>query len=836
MFHYHLPPELEHSVKPGFLVAVPFGKQTVQGVVIKIVGQPEVAQTKPVLSLLDPRAVLTPAQIEFTVYLSEAFYAPLAACVQLMIPPGLSQQADTLFSLAQETHPAALAGLQKQLVEILQQRGALRGRQIDRALPRRNWRAAARTLVTQGLVESLPVLPPPQVRPKYIRTAQLAVLPEFARAQLQDLGATAATQERRQKIMAFLLKESVPVDVSWVYAESGGNLADLQRLNESGLIMLREEEAWRDPLAGIAYDPGAAPQLTADQQKVWQQLSAGIKSARQEKLKPYLLHGVTGSGKTEIYLRAVADTLKAGRQALILVPEIALTPQTVRRFMARFPGQVGLVHSRLSMGERYDTWRRARQGQLPVIVGPRSALFAPLPDIGLIVVDESHDESYYQSGPAPFYHAREAAAAYARINQAVCVLGSATPDVTSYQRAAQGQWQLLSLPSRILAHRETVKSYQTSLGRAAHYRPGEGDSQSADLPSVEVVEMRRELKRGNRSIFSQSLQQALGEVLDQGQQAILFLNRRGSATYVFCRDCGQSLRCPRCETPLSEHIGAYQGENHPAAPQQKAGKTTLLCHHCGYQRQLPPACPGCGSQRIRHFGAGTQRVEAEIAELFPQARTLRWDHETTRKKGAHEIILSHFTNRRADILIGTQMIAKGLDLPLVTLVGAVLADVGLQMPDYRAGERVFQVLTQVAGRAGRSPLGGKVILQTFDPDHYVIQAAAGHDYAGFAAQELDYRRKLGYPPFTQLVRLLYRHQNEGKARSEAENLAGLLRGLIRQQDRRATELIGPAPAYYTRLDGNYRWQLVLRGPDPVSLLPTQKLGDWQVEVMPQALL
>jgi primosomal protein N' (replication factor Y) len=340
--------------------------------------------------------------------------------------------------------------------------------------------------------------------------------------------------------------------------------------------------------------------------------------------------------------------------------------------------------------------------------------------------------------------------------------------------------------------------------------------------------MREELKSGNRGIFSQALVNALDEVLKKGQQAILFLNRRGTATYVFCRECGTAVYCPRCDTPLTYHSPAE----------------TLTCHRCGYTRQMPKKCPVCGSDQIRQYGLGSEKVEAEVGALFPSARTLRWDWETTRKKDSHEIILSHFTAHRADVLIGTQMLAKGLDLPLVTLVGIVLADVGLNLPDPFAAERTFDVLTQVSGRAGRSVLGGRVVLQTFQPEHYVIQAAAGHDYAAFYARELDYRRQLGYPPFNRLVRLEYRHFQATKAESEAQVLAVKLTKWIESEDLRETTLIGPAPCFFSRLNGLYRWQIILRGPNPASLLrgkifegtalSTSK--GWRVEVDPLSLL
>jgi primosomal protein N' (replication factor Y) len=708
----------------------------------------------------------------------------------------------------------------------LRKRGPLRGRQLDRALPRRKWQRSARAMVNKGWLEREPVLPPPKIRPRYVRTAQLAVPPEIVAPGIEGLSNRKNVQERRQKILDFLSRESGPVDVSWVYAESGGNLSDLKKLNEMELVILREEEQWRDPLAGLAYDPSAPPLLTEHQQSAWAQIAEALRQAQHGAFtRPILLHGVTGSGKTELYLRAVAETLKAGKQAIVLVPEIALTPQTVRRFMARFPGRVGLVHSGLSSGEQYDTWRRARSGKLQVIVGPRSALFSPLPDLGLIVLDESHDDSYYQSNQPPTYHAREAAVMLAQISGSVCLFGSATPDLTSLYQADTGNWQKVELPARILAHTETVRAYdQEFAGTSSRFRAAGEQVVMTDLPPVHLVDMRAELKAGNRSIFSRMLQQSLADVLEKNQQAILFLNRRGTATYVFCRDCGHTLTCPRCDTNLTYHTT------------QKGVRKKLICHHCGYTRNMPVKCPNCGSPHIRHYGTGTQRVEEEVRMLFPGARTLRWDYETTREKGAHEIILSHFTNHRADVLIGTQMLAKGLDLPLVTLVGVVLADVGLTLPDYRAGERVFQVLAQVSGRAGRSPLGGHVVLQTFMPENEVIQRAVAHDYAGFAKVELTYRRKLRYPPFTKLVRMEIRRRHAEAAEQEANRMHAYLQNRIKKLGRSATDMIGPTPCFYARLDGEYRWQIILRGPEPATMLVDENLGDWRVETNPQSLL
>ncbi len=832
-FDYHLPPELEGATGVGHLLRVPFGAQTAQGVLLEFVETPAVARTKAVLELVDPLPVLTAAQIEFARQLAAETLNPLAAIVDLMIPPGLSQHADTLYEVTGDPgrrtaarrpgneDDGRLKVVARRLLDLLEKRGPLRGRQIDRHFARVEWRKPAQALLRQGLLKGTSVLPPAGVRLKFIRTAQLAVAPEVAESAMLELGRTEVALERRQKALRFLMREPEAVNVSWVYAESGCTLADLQELAERELVVLSEAEIFRDPLektarqvAGkqIANRYGWAA-LTTDQLTAWDELLGAF--AFQSTNTPFLLHGVTGSGKTELYLRAAAEALRRGKQALILVPEIALTAPMVHRFMVRFPGQVGLVHSKLSDGERYDTWRRARAGQLSVIIGARSALFAPLAHIGLIVVDECHDGSYYQSEP-PFYHAVSAAQLYARISGALCILGSATPPVALRYQAGSplpkvegseaGGLRLLELPGRI-----------TPL-------EGGGVSEGTVLPPVHIVDMREELKAGSRGIFSRELTESLAEVLERGEQAILFMNRRGTATYVFCRDCGYVVKCPNCDTPLTQHF-------------ESAGQDAQLnCHRCGYTRKMPQKCANCGGTQIRAYGLGSERVEQEVQALFPSARTLRWDWETTREKDAHELILTHFANHQADVLVGTQMLANGLDLPLVTLVGIVLADVGLNLPDPFAGERSFQLLTQVAGRAGRSSRGGRVVLQTFQPEHYAIQAAAGHDYAAFYAREIAYRRTLGYPPFARLLRLEFRHRDNAEAEKVTQALAERLKTDLITESRIETDLIGPVPCFFAKLNGLYRWQIILRGPEPASLLRGKFPDGWRIEVDPISLL
>lgn len=800
MFDYAIPDELAPHIQTGCFVAAPFGNQIVQGIVIEITDSSSVANPKPILDLLDPNPLLTQPQIALALRLADSTLNPLAAIVGLMIPTGLSQQADVLYSLTDhrpqttDGQPSVISG---RIIKLLKEKGSLRGRQIDSYFAKVDWRKTANLLVKKGILSAKNVLPPPRVKPKHIRVAQLAVTPQEAEAQMQNLGSTKQTQARREAALRFLIQQPEPINLSWVYAQTGCNLADLQELEERGLIRLFENEIFRDSVEKLENRglENREFELTPEQNFALEKIT---NYELQNISSSFLLYGVTGSGKTEIYLRATQEALKRGKQAIILVPEIALTPQLVKRFVSRFPGQVGLAHSKLSEGERYDTWRRARDGKLNVIIGARSALFYPLRNIGLIVVDECHDSSYYQAEP-PFYHAVTTAQEYAKLCGAVCVLGSATPTIeqrfefeNSQRSAVSGQ--ILELPNRVTA---------------------------SDLPPIQVVDMREELKNGNRGIFSRALTESLAEVLSRGEQAILFLNRRGTATYIFCRECGNTLKCPNCDTPLTLHLDKQEH---------------LQCHRCNYTRQKPKTCSKCGSNQIREYGLGSERVEAEVKSLFPQARTLRWDWDTTRAKDSHEIILTHFANHQADVLVGTQMLAKGLDLPLVTLVGIVLADVGLNLPDPFAHEKVFQVLTQVAGRAGRSARGGKAILQSFTPENYVIQFASKHDVNGFYEHELKYRKDLGYPPFTRLARLEYRNADNVKAEEEAAKLATKLNVKIEAEKRGQTELIGPVPCFFAKENGEYRWQIILRSPDPVSFLRDMKLNDWRVEIDPISLL
>jgi primosomal protein N' (replication factor Y) len=819
-YHYSIPEDLQAKLRAGHLVTAPFSGRRAQGVVVGLSETSPVPETKEIEGLVDPEPVLTPAQLDLAYWIAHTYLASPIDCLTLMLPPGLSKKADSLFTLLDPNVEGANSA-QQIVLKLLKGRGPLRGRQLERALPKTNWRPAVEALVRKGLVARQSVLEPPTVHPKHIRTARLsAALTQVEQAR-PTLSRSPAKAKRLSAVLDFLANEFEPVDVSWVYAESGANLQDLKDLAELGLIELGEAEAVRDSLAGQEFIPTESPTLTADQQRVWEAVAAALRAPRST---PILLHGVTGSGKTEIYLRALDEILKQGRRAIVLVPEIALTPQTVRRFASRFPGRVAVWHSQLSGGERYDTWRRARAGKVEVVIGPRSALFAPLPDLGLIVLDEEHDEAYKQDPPFSVpYHARETAIEYARRLGATCLLGSATPDVVTYYRARKGDYRLLELPRRIMGHAQVLREQAERYHVESHYHPltdGPADAQMIDLPPVELVDLRQELRAGNTSIFSRRLRAALSDVLERGEQAILFLNRRGTATYVFCRDCGEALKCANCEMPMTYH-----------GPDKQ-----LQCHHCNTRRAQPAKCPNCGSKRIKYFGTGTEKVEEAVRASFPQAITLRWDADTARLKGAHDLILSQFSSRQANLLIGTQMIAKGLDLPLVTLVGVISADVGLGLPDYRAAERTFQILTQVAGRAGRGLLGGRVIVQTYMPEHHILLAAAHHDYAEFYARELRQRKELGYPPFRRMMRLVYRHPSSERAEAEAGVAARQLRLRLKQEKPPATDLVGPAPCFFGKVGGEHRWQIIIRSPDPAAVVRGMALKGWYVDVDPMSTL
>ena len=794
-FTYSIPDRF--SVRPGQLVWVPFGSQTLQGIVLELSAAEPEFPTRPILQPVEPAPLLGPEQVQLGQWLSRHYRAPLFAALSLMLPPGFeSRVRSRIFPAADpggETGNAEahiLTPLRQEsasALETLNEKGRMPQADFVKLLGRSGVRELNR-LVERGAVHREVTIPRPGVAPKY----EVYLIPAQPEGNMPD------GLSPRQKALLEAVRQP-PGHLPLAEANREFGPGPVNALWEKGLVA---EDWWRTS-GGPPPVPSADPQqltLTPEQRQALSEITAALDASFGVRRHPnpspvgegvpmsarsFLLHGVTGSGKTEVYLRAMAHAVRMGRRAVFLVPEIALTPQTLERVNAWFAGRVALLHSKQTPRQKFDQWWDIRGGAFDVVVGPRSALFAPAENLGLIVIDEEHEWTYKQEETPPLYHARAAALELARRTGAVVVLGSATPSVESYYHASRGRVRLLSLPRRVTG--------------------GQGESGAAAAPSlatVQVCDMRRELREGNRHIFSRALSTALRECLDGGNQAILFLNRRGTSSIVQCRDCGYVAACRRCATSLTYH----------------AGPPRLLCHQCNYSRRSLTSCPDCRGRRIRQLGLGTERVVAEVSDLFPGVRVDRLDSDALRQSqggrggaGAAEEAVARLASGETQVLVGTQMIAKGLDVPNVALVGVVLADIGLHVPDFRAGERAFSLLCQVAGRAGRGDAPGRVFIQTYDPEHYAIRAGANQDYLEMYQQEIESRRRLGYPPFNQLAHIVYQNPDADATQRQATAIADELKRRAAAEGRTDIEVNGPAPGLPPRLRGRHRWRLLLRG-------------------------
>lgn len=794
-FCYSIPPHLAVSV--GQAVWVPFGAKVLQGVVMELSPVPSVEATRDIISTISIQPLLSPTQVELAWWLSKYYLAPLFDAVALMLPPAFERQLTTLLQfLPNSLNIAELTPEQRQVVNFFTGRDWVKLSELQKKFGKKKGEQLIGQLVRRNVLAKTEQLAGVRVKPKVAQSLKLNIDDNKVAGIVHGLRKSRATAQAA--VIEFLAHHSQPVFLVELRKQISCPKAVIEALTERKLVSSVQTQVRRDPLAHLHITPSPPPLLTALQDRAWQVLHNGLVLPGKDKSPPvFLLAGVTGSGKTEIYLRALAEVVSQGRKGICLVPEIALTPQTIERFASRFPGRVAVFHSGLSLGEQFDEWHRIQSGDCDVVIGPRSALFTPQPALGLIIMDEEHEWAYKQADKSPRYHAREAAIKLAELSGAAVILGSATPDVETFYKAQQGDYQLVELKERV-----------TPRG-------------ISPLPEVEIVDMRTELKSGNRSLFSRPLAQALGEVLARGEQVILFLNRRGTANFVQCLDCGYVASCPRCLVALTYHSDIRR----------------LICHRCNYSLLPYQACPQCGSPRLKYFGIGTQKVEEETRRLFPEARTLRWDSDVTHNYRIHEEFLAKLRAGEANVLIGTQMIAKGLDLPQVTLTGVISADVGLNLPDFRAGERTFQLVCQIAGRAGRGLVAGRVIVQTYCPEHYAIKAAAKHDYQAFYTREIEYRRSLGYPPFRQLTRLVFSHANLVVCRREVEKINQLLKTEKYRRGVTDLRLIGPVPAHVQRIRGHYQWQIILCG---VAL--SQFLSEilfpqgWTVDVDPLSVI
>ncbi|WP_375102703.1 primosomal protein N' [Paenibacillus sp. RS8] len=786
-FDYSIPESLKLWIEVGSRVAVPFGHRTVQGFVVSLESGETVVNSalKPIQEVLDLLPPLSPELVELADWMSKRYACRRISALQAMLPTALKGKAERLISLGvveeetafpdDELFPmfAETENEERLITEFIGRNGEVSMKQLTRAFPE-----AAETvkfMLRRGvLVESQSIKD--KMGKKKLKAVDLAIGITAAREALSKFPKKSA---RQKEVLSFLIEReaTLPMALKEVLSALQVTASTVKGLEEKGFIEISEIEVYRDPYQGRDFKPTTPLPLTAEQEIVYTRISRTLEEQLHE---VFLVHGVTGSGKTEIYLQCIKRCLDQGRQAVVLVPEIALTPQMVERFKGRFGSGVAVMHSRLSVGERYDEWRKIREGKATVAVGARSAVFAPFSNLGLIIMDEEHETSYKQE-ENPKYHARDAAIRRAEQCGAAVILGSATPSLESYHAArAQSDIHfspvLLEMPTRALGN---------------------------ELPKVNVVDMREELKEGNRSMFSRKLHSALAERLERGEQTVLLLNRRGFSTFVMCRSCGYVAGCPECDISLTYH----------------SRSDNLRCHYCGHAEPAPKLCPECASEHIRFFGTGTQRVEEELGKLFPGIRVIRMDVDTTTEKGSHEKLLNQFRDKKADVLLGTQMVAKGLDFPDVTLVGVITADSALNLPDFRAAEKTFQLLTQVAGRAGRHQLPGEVVVQSYTPEHYSIVHASGHDYLSFVREELKHRRGLHYPPYCRLILVTLSHEQLPLLLRMAENYAMNLQGKARQLrwygslDKLTTDvldLLGPVASPIPRLKGRYRFQCMIK--------------------------
>lgn len=765
-FTYLVPENLNEQLAVGMRVEVPFGNgnRHVQGFVLAI--EPMAAtvldetnvQLKELVAVLDLKPVLNTEMLALADYMKEKTFAFKITCLQTMLPSVMRADYQKYIYLTDELSEELQDQLFYGLEEISWDQAQERGLLPQLMALRKQQKVDIRYEVTT------------RNKVKMVRFIQAAK--EFEQLEEIRLGLRKGAKKKEQLLYYLQRLGTEKVTAVKEMKELGFSTALLNEAAKNGWLTFIEKEAYRDPFANQTFEKTTALSLNAEQQVAVETI---LQSVQEQQSQTYLLEGITGSGKTEVYLQVIAEVLNQGKTAIMLVPEISLTPQMVQRFKSRFGEHVAVMHSGLSQGEKYDEWRKIERGEAEVVVGARSAIFAPIENIGVIIIDEEHEASYKQE-ETPRYHARDLAIWRSEYHHCPVVLGSATPSLESRARAQKNVYQRLRLTQRA--------------------------NQAATLPTIDVVDMRQEVENGNVSSFSMSLQEKLQERLEKNEQSVLLLNRRGYSSFVMCRDCGYVLPCPNCDISLTLHMDSK----------------TMKCHYCGHEERIPYRCPNCGQDKIRYYGTGTQKVEEELQTLLPDSRILRMDVDTTRRKGAHEKILRTFGEGQADILLGTQMIAKGLDFPNVTLVGVLNADTALNLPDFRSSERTFQLLTQVSGRAGRAEKPGEVIIQSFNPEHYAIQLAKAQDYEDFYTKEMYIRHRGDYPPYYFTVQITASHPEENEAAKQMFQIATKLKQGLSPQ----AILLGPTPNAIMRVNNRYFYQVIIKYKQEPILQPLLK--------------
>ena len=752
-YTYLVPDEWQAVIECGMRVEVPFGEgnRHIQGFVTAL--PTELAEStlslKSLIRVIDLAPVVNQELLQLADYMKDVTFSFKINCLQTMLPAAMKAAYQKKFVLLDEDHPVKETYF-SQSNEIdwdaIEAAGAL---------------TLFKRLREQSIVE-LRYLVKEKVNKKMIRYVKSLVTTDNYFVFKEQLRPNALRQHQLLEQLKTTPRETVTF-----YREKELLSTHLKTAEKNGWLSFEEVESYRDPFANHDFPKTLPWQLNTEQQ---QAVSRILAAEAQGEATTFLLEGITGSGKTEVYLQSIAEILNKGKTAMMLVPEIALTPQMVQRFKSRFGKAVAVLHSGLSQGEKYDEWRKIERGEAQVVVGARSAVFAPLQKIGLIIIDEEHEATYKQED-TPRYHARDLAIWRSQYHHCPVILGSATPSLESRARAQKKRYELLYLTQR------------------AH--------ENAQLPSVTIVDLKEEYAQKNTSTFSRLLQEKISNRLQQKEQIVLLLNRRGYSSFMMCRDCGYVLPCPNCDISLTLHMDVKK----------------MRCHYCGHQENIPKKCPDCQGEKIRYYGTGTQKVEEELQERFPSARILRMDVDTTRKKGAHEKILKAFEEQEADILLGTQMIAKGLDYPNITLVGVLNADTALNLPDFRSSERTFQLLTQVSGRAGRGAKPGEVIVQTFNPEHHSIVLAQAQDYEAFYQQEMILRHQSGYPPFYFTVKITISHPAEQVVAKKSYQIAEQLKNGLSPESR----ILGPTPSGIARIKNRYYYQIILKYKHEVHL-------------------
>lgn len=753
-YTYLIPEELGDSIVKGMRVEVPFGKgnRHVQGFVMGTESYPSEAtlnniEMKEIVSVLDLAPVLNDEMLALAEEMATKTFAFKITCLQTMLPSVMRASYEKWLVKRSKLPQVFEEGLFLDRAEIPWEEAVSSGHLPELMKLRREEQIDIRYEVKK------------RNRSKVIQGFQSSLSnPEYAEIQ------KGLRKGSKQKEQLLELLQGHPQDKVWSIKEMaddyGINRGTIKSAITQGWVTSVEIELQRDPYGDRVFEADYHKELNREQTVAYTEI---VNSMNEKKDEVFLLQGVTGSGKTEVYLQIIAEALAKGETAIMLVPEISLTPQTVNRFKRRFGDEVAVLHSGLSTGEKYDEWRKIERKEARVVVGARSAVFAPLDNLGVIVIDEEHESSYKQD-ETPRYHARDLAIWRANQHHCPVVLGSATPSLESRARAQKGVYRWLQLNERAVS--------------------------AAQLPTVSVVDLRAEAAKGQMQSFSETLLTKIQDRLDKKEQSVLMLNRRGYSSFVMCRDCGFVLPCQNCDISLTLHMDTKK----------------MKCHYCGHEENIPNTCPSCQSQKIRYFGTGTQKVEEELQALFPSARIIRMDVDTTRRKGAHEKLLDQFGNHEADILLGTQMIAKGLDFPDVTLVGVLNADTALNLPDFRSAEKTFQLLTQVSGRAGRGDKAGEVVIQTFNPEHYAIQYAQAQNYEGFYQKEMVMRHQGNYPPFYYTVQIVASHEEENVAAKKMFQIVQELKGVLSPN----SIILGPTPKTVLRVNNRYFYQMVLK--------------------------